>query len=86
MGDVSTGTIRRESDGTHDEELIGLLLVFFGHGVGSGLGGHADGTEDSDGGEHSKGDTPGDAGVGAGRVSGAGTMGTESDPVGCETV
>lgn len=73
-------------EGTHDEELVGFLLVFFGHGVRSGLGGHTDGTEDGDGGEDSQGDTPGDAGIGAGRVLGAGTMGAESDPVSCETV
>lgn len=78
--------MKDENDGTHDEELVGLLLVFLGHGVRSGLGGQADGTEDGDRGEDSKGDTPGDAGVGAGRVSGAGTMGAESDPVGYETV
>lgn len=67
---------------TYAKVLVGLLLVLLGHSVRSGLGSHADGGEDGDGSANTESDTPGDAGVGAGRVGSAGSMGTKGNPVG----
>ena len=63
------------------EELVGRLLVLLGHGGGHRLGKDADGGEDGEADTDTEGDAPSDAGVGAGRVDGAGAMGTKSDPV-----
>lgn len=63
-------------------EFVGLFLVLLVHGGRSGLGGHADGAEDGDRGSNAEGDTPSDAGAGAGRVGSAGTMGAKGNPVG----
>jgi len=64
------------------EELVGSLLVLLGHGGRDGLGEGPDGGEDGEADTEAESDAPGDTGVGAGRVDGAGAMGTEGDPVG----
>ena len=68
---------------TYEKEFVGLFLVLLGHGVRSGLGRHADGSEDGNRSADTESDAPGDAGVGARRVGSAGSMGTKGNPVGC---
>lgn len=70
--------------GTYDEEFVGQLLVFLGHGVRRRLGEHADGAKDGDADTETNGNAPSNTGIGAGRVDGARPMGTKGNPVRCE--
>lgn len=68
---------------TYEKELVGLFLVLLGHGVRSGLGHGADGSEDGDRSADAESNAPSNAGVGARRIGSAGSMGTKGNPVGC---
>lgn len=68
---------------THNEKLVGSLLPFLGHRVGSWLGEETDDGEDGDRGTDASGYAPEDAGAGARGVLCAGTVRAKGDPVGC---
>lgn len=65
----------------YDEELVALLLVLLGHGVGDGLSEEADDGEEAEAGDEANDDTVGDTGVGAWGVDGTGAVRAESNPV-----
>lgn len=65
------------------EVLVGLLLPLPGHGVRSRAGERPHGGEDDEAGEEAEGSVESDLLALAGRSLGAGTVGTESNPVGC---
>lgn len=82
-GTAVSGALRgRDGNQAHLEELVALLLVLLGHGVGDRLGSKADEAEEAEADGETDDDTPSDTGVGTGGVNGAGTMRAEGNPVG----
>ena len=82
-GTAVSGALRgKDGNQAHLEELVALLLVLLGHGVGNGLGSKADEAKQTDADGETSDDTPSDTGVGTGGVNGAGTVRAEGDPVG----